>query len=337
MLGLRRADPPRDRLRRRAAPALHGVRAAFAPEVEGDEVRDLYRGDEYFAAYPGGMVDEDAGPLRDVEARGRLELVRAAAAPPARLLELGAAAGQFLAMARDAGYDVAGIEPTDNGAQTARERHGLEIHNGFVEDVELPAASFDVACAWHVLEHIAPPGPALERVGGWLKPGGKLLLEVPNVASLQARRAGADWALLAPEHHVSHFTPRALGRLLERSGYVVDSIRTVAYTSYLPLTMPLAWASAARNLVDRRGVAVHAAPLAPRAAPGRRRQARLEPRTARQSRGQRRSPTTPAAVSAARKAASRARGPGARPRARGGRGASSSIQRTIGATTRGQA
>jgi SAM-dependent methyltransferase len=224
-----------------------GCGLLFAPERDSASVHDLYRGDEYFEQYPGGMVEEDAARVRAIEARTRVRMVRRFVTA-GRLLELGAAAGYFLAEARAAGFDVVGIEPTDNAAVAAREHFGLEVLHGFAEEVELPAATFDAVCAWHVLEHISEPLPTIERVREWLAPGGHLFLEVPNIASVQARRRGAGWSMLFPEHHVAHYSPTSLRALLERAGMDVRLTRTVAYTTYRPATSPIAWASGARHL-----------------------------------------------------------------------------------------
>jgi 2-polyprenyl-3-methyl-5-hydroxy-6-metoxy-1,4-benzoquinol methylase len=220
---------------------------AFRSGPASELVHDLYRGASYLAAYGGGAVSDEPEPLRDQEARVRVAMVRAAV-PAGRLLEIGAAGGHFLAEARKEGFDVTGIEPTDNGAESARRRFGLEILQGFVEEVDLPPSSFDAICAWHVLEHIPEPRGSLERTREWLRPGGALLIEVPNAASVRARRAGPDWMHLDLTHHVSQFTPQALGTLLERSGFAVERVQTVAYSSYRPPRSPLRLASAALEL-----------------------------------------------------------------------------------------
>src|SRR4051794_7499750 len=156
--------------------------------VFGDlgDVHDLYVGETYLAEYGGGAVSDEPEPRRDEEARVRVELVRSVV-PGGRLLEVGSAGGHFLAAAREAGYDVLGIEPSGAGAEAARRRFGLEVREGFVEEIALPAESFDAIASFHVLEHIPDPLPALERLHSWLKPGGALVLEVPNRVSRQAR------------------------------------------------------------------------------------------------------------------------------------------------------
>jgi SAM-dependent methyltransferase len=149
--------------------------------------------------------------------RRRLSLLGGVAPPPARLLDVGAGRGRFVAAARAAGYDALALEPSARGAQAAAEL-GVPVRAETVERAQLPAGEFEVICAWHVLEHLQDPGGALERIAGWLAPGGTLLLGVPNLASLQARVGGECWYHLDVPRHRVHFTPRGLAALLDSSG-----------------------------------------------------------------------------------------------------------------------
>jgi SAM-dependent methyltransferase len=119
----------------------------------------------------------------------RLALLRRLAAPPARVLDAGAGQGRFVAGARAAGYDAAGIEPALRGVQRAA-LAGVPVRRASIERAEIEPGSLDAVTLWHVLEHLEDPGEALTRISSWLVPGGGLLLGVPNLASLQARVAG---------------------------------------------------------------------------------------------------------------------------------------------------
>jgi SAM-dependent methyltransferase len=216
----------------------------FGEVRDSAAVHDLYRGDTYLASYEGGAVSDAPEPLREQEARVRVDILQRAV-PSGRVLEIGAAGGHFLAEARRRGYEVVGIEPTDNGVASARRRFGLELEQGFVEEVELPAASLEAVVGFHVLEHIPAPLATLERLHAWLKPGGAIFFEVPNAASRRARRQKGLWGPLDLEHHVSQFTPEAIGMLLDRAGFDVDWVRSVAYTTYWSTADPRRYASIA--------------------------------------------------------------------------------------------
>jgi len=203
----------------------------FAPERSAGELHELYDAD-YFGDHAGGGDYAGQAAQRHHEAAVRIRFLRHFAPPPGRLLETGAAGGHFVAAATAAGYDVTGVEPVRVMAEQARAELGVQLEVGFLEEVELAEGSFDVAVAFHVLEHIADPVAALERMRAALRPGGLLVLEVPNVESVAAQR-GAAWGALEPLHHVGHYAPRSARAMLEKAGFALLHTETVPFFTYL--------------------------------------------------------------------------------------------------------
>jgi len=209
----------------------------FDPRRGAQELRDLYD-ESYFEDYGDvASYTGEAGHRRRESAR-RVRWLRRHGAR-GRLLEIGAAAGYFLEAARTAGFEVVGVEPSEAMARRGRERAGLDIRAGFIEDADLPAASFDVVAAWHVLEHIADPVGALRRLRDALRPGGLLFAEVPNVQGHNARAEKLDWKPLELRHHVAHYGPESLRRLLERAGFEVVKTSTYEFSAYNSLRQHL--------------------------------------------------------------------------------------------------
>lgn len=83
---------------------------------------------------------------------------------------------------------------------------------------------FDVVTLWHVLEHVAVPIEILREIRPYVKPGGYLLVAVPNFASLQAQFGKRHWAHLDVPRHQCHYTPDTLKNTLEVAGYTVLQI-----------------------------------------------------------------------------------------------------------------
>jgi SAM-dependent methyltransferase len=220
----------------------------FAPERTAEQVKALYDAG-YFEAYPGGEAYTEDAAQRRFEAQRRIAWLRGAGAA-GRLLEIGAAAGHFVEAAGAAGFDAMGIEPAAALAAEARAR-GVHVEAGFLEDLNLPDGSVHVACAWHVVEHIADPLGALERVRAVLRPGAPFFVEVPNIGSAWATRRGLEWVNLDPPHHVAHYTGTALSALLERAGFTVRTVETISMLAYLRpgrALRPRELAAAAREL-----------------------------------------------------------------------------------------
>ncbi|MCW3016580.1 MAG: putative S-adenosylmethionine-dependent methyltransferase, partial [Solirubrobacterales bacterium] len=133
--------------------------------------------------------------------------------------------GRFVAHARGAGYaDAAGVEPTARGTDQAATRHGVALERTTIEDAAVAAESADVVTLWHVLEHVADPAGTLDVLHGWLRPGGALVVGVPNLDSWQARIGGRRWYHLDLPRHRTHFTARGLTSLLVDHGF--DVVRT---------------------------------------------------------------------------------------------------------------
>jgi 2-polyprenyl-3-methyl-5-hydroxy-6-metoxy-1,4-benzoquinol methylase len=171
-------------------------------------------------------------PLYDAETANRvitvkreLDFIEQFTPVTGRLLDVGCSTGIFLAAARDRGWIVDGIEASDWAVSLARERFGLEqIRQGFVEDIEFEPASFDVITLWDVLEHVHSPTGVLDRLNGWLKPGGLLFVNVPNVESTAAAVLRRWWPLLLREH-LWYFSPRTLDMALSKTGFRVRRTR----------------------------------------------------------------------------------------------------------------
>ena len=134
-----------------------------------------------------------------------------------RLLDVGCALGDFLMEAKDAGWDVEGVEISHYAAQRARER-GLRVFAGRIEDLDLPAASFDVITLYDSIEHLTDPVATLAAVHRLLVPGGLVHVVTPNVGGLLARALGRFWYHFKPGEHLFYFAPATLRATLERSG-----------------------------------------------------------------------------------------------------------------------
>ncbi len=158
--------------------------------------------DAVFADY----VGQEAA--RRAHARRKLWLLRTL--PPrlprsGRLLDVGCAAGFFLAEAK-ALYEVQGVELSAWSSAYARDRLGLPVTTGTLQDAALPPAHFDIVTLWDVIEHVPDPVPLLAEAARLLRPGGRLVLTTGDWGSAYAQARQADWHLLTPPWHLSFFS-----------------------------------------------------------------------------------------------------------------------------------
>lgn len=141
-----------------------------------------------------------------------------------RLLEVGCATGLFLNAAR-LDFDVCGVEPSAWAARIARDRFGIEVHEGPFETFPASRGPFDAVAQIDVIEHVLDPRATLSRTASLLRPGGILYLVTPNIASLSAWALGSRWWGLRPAH-LTYFSPLTLGRLLDETGFAVRQMRS---------------------------------------------------------------------------------------------------------------
>jgi SAM-dependent methyltransferase len=137
------------------------------------------------------------------------------------LLDIGCGGGLFLHLASRRGFVPYGMDLFPQAVRVARGQYGLDVRQGMVGSDIWGGLRFDFLTMFHVLEHVTEPRAALEYARGLLKPGGSLIVQVPNVDSLQARCFGPRWYGLDVPRHVINFTPVALQRLLSESGFAI--------------------------------------------------------------------------------------------------------------------
>jgi SAM-dependent methyltransferase len=193
------------------------------------EAEALY-GDDYFRGE--GYEDYFQPSARRYEASLRLRWMLAGG-PVATLVEAGSAAGFFVEAAAQAGIAAYGIELSEGAARYARDQLRVDVRRGAFESC-IGADRVDVVCAFHVLEHVADPRVFLAAAFAALEPGGRLLVEVPNVTSGAARRMGAQWPGLQPQFHRWHFAPGTLSRMVIDAGFEVEHRDTAVFRSYMP-------------------------------------------------------------------------------------------------------
>ncbi len=164
--------------------------------------------------------------------------VHNAAVHKGRLLDVGCATGIFLDGMRQFGWQVQGVEPVPSAAEYARVRFGLDVFCGQLEAANFPGRSFDVITLWDVLEHVHEPRLLLAEIARLLRPGGLLILSLPNPDSLEARLLGRFWIGWDLPRHLNLFRPQLLKLQLARFGLCVTNIRSFT-AGYAVLVMSL--------------------------------------------------------------------------------------------------
>jgi SAM-dependent methyltransferase len=136
-----------------------------------------------------------------------------------RLLEVGSGAGFFLKAAERAGWQVTGIELSDEASRFAIDRLGLDIRKQPAEEALIAPAAFDAAAMFDTIEHLFEPLAVLQAVARALTPDGVLVVSTPNFDAASRFILGQPWAVLSPLEHVYYFTEDSLRRILVAAGF----------------------------------------------------------------------------------------------------------------------
>jgi SAM-dependent methyltransferase len=198
------------------------------PRLPSNIIWDMYQEDYWQSEAPRhfGYSDYLSDRERNLRTfRQRYEVIRRFKPEPGRVLDIGCAAGFFLKVMHEEGWNPVGIEPSESMAQYAREEFDLqEVYSGTLEDDSFEDNSFDVVSMWDVIEHLEDPRPILKNIRRILKQDGVLILETQNVGSVFAKLMGVKWHHYKFEEHLWHFSKETIADLLVSEGFdVVES------------------------------------------------------------------------------------------------------------------
>jgi SAM-dependent methyltransferase len=146
------------------------------------------------------------------------------------LLDFGCGKGKFASLAKDNGWQAKCVETSIERAEYAKKIYGLDVDTRFYTTGKIFSIDFDTLTLFHVIEHLPHPGTLLnELIQQNVKQDGLVVIEVPNINSLQARIAGSHWMHLDPPRHISHFTPSRLDQLAGELGLVPRRTRYFSF------------------------------------------------------------------------------------------------------------
>lgn len=197
----------------------------LTPRPGPDELERYYPQD--YISYPLAIEDEPS-PLRRFDRAYGLhkrcrEVIRRAG-PSGRILDVGCATGIFLNGMQQRGWQAVGVEPSHYAVEYARSRFGLDVVEGFLEEAHFPGESFDAVSLWDVLEHVPSPADTLAEIARLLKPGGWLVLSLPNPESWERGWFGPYWAGWDVPRHFHLFNRAVLKRYLENAGLWLSEV-----------------------------------------------------------------------------------------------------------------
>lgn len=178
------------------------------------KAKDIVEG--YSSAVDEAYVSQAEGRIQSF--RKSMEEIEKTYGKKGKILDVGCAAGFFLAAAKEKGWECRGVEPSKWLGEWGSKKFGIKIDQGVLEEQNYPAKSFDVVTLWDVLEHVPDPSKTLAECKRVLKDDGILVLNYPNIGSSLAKIAGKRWWFLLSVH-LTYFVPETIKKMLERQGF----------------------------------------------------------------------------------------------------------------------
>lgn len=145
-----------------------------------------------------------------------------------KLLDIGAGTGDFLAFVKTKNWEVMGIEPSQKAKQLAQKKGVPFVENS----QELSDNSYDVITMWHVLEHVRDLEKQLTELKRICKPGGYIIIAVPNFKSYDANIYKEYWAAYDVPRHIWHFSKTAIQKLFNQNEMKLQKVHPMYFDSF---------------------------------------------------------------------------------------------------------
>lgn len=199
------------------------------PQPSLEKLPSYYESDDYISHTDGkrSFFEKMYHAVKSIALKNKLKLINAQASKGS-LLDIGAGTGEFLLVAKNNGWNVTGIEPSDKAK-------GIAINKGisFANDLEsLADQSFDVITMWHVLEHVPNLEHQMAELKRLIKPNGTVIIAVPNFKSFDAKHYGAFWAAYDVPIHLWHFSKTAIQKLFSQHQLELVKVLPMKFDSF---------------------------------------------------------------------------------------------------------
>ena len=143
---------------------------------------------------------------------------------PGKLLEIGSANGDFLVGMRNRGWNVQGVEISNDAAEFCQRKHNLKVFNGELLKRPDNGERFDVVVMWAVLPHISNPVPVVSYASQLLASHGKFIVCCANIDSFAAHYMKNNWGHLDLPRHYCMWSPSTVKKLFSMIGLTLIDI-----------------------------------------------------------------------------------------------------------------
>ncbi len=200
------------------------------PLPSAGEIAGFYPDQYWWSGSRSTLLKRLESIYRRIALRSHVSFIRTAAkripsGSALRLLDVGCGSGTLIGLLKRRGFEVLGVDTSEEAAKVARIESDVRVVTGTLATAGLEHASFDIVTLFHVMEHVTNPREVLAEVRRVLRPGGVLVLQVPNIDSWQYRWFGKKWYGLDIPRHVIDYSRASIVQLVEDSGFTVRRLK----------------------------------------------------------------------------------------------------------------
>ena len=217
------------------------------PRPKIEELPSYYKSENYISHTDSkrSFLDWSYQQVKNFMLQNKIKWINKELPAKGKILDLGAGTGDFLVAAKNNGWEVFGVEPNSKARKLAAQK-GIDL----LEDVgSLPKQFFEVITLWHVLEHVPNLEKQIEELDRLLKPGGLLVIAVPNYKSYDAQKYKEHWAAYDVPRHLYHFSPHSIKKIFKSKGFELTSQKGLFFDAFYVSLLSEKYRSGSSNIL----------------------------------------------------------------------------------------
>ena len=174
------------------------------PQPSKEELPSYYESEAYISHTDGkkGLMPYLYQTVKKYALSKKLRLITILNRKPGTLLDIGAGTGEFLKLAKQYGWEISGVEVSEKARAFSKQK-GIDLQTSIDR---YKGQQFDVITLWHVLEHLPDLENTITKIEALLRPGGSLVVAVPNFNAYDAKFYKQFWAAYDVPRHLWHFS-----------------------------------------------------------------------------------------------------------------------------------
>ena len=194
------------------------------------DIENYYKSEDYISHTDSkkSLLDKSYQLVRNYALKRKLSLINSFNVKEKNVLDIGAGTGDFLNTCKSNGWNVFGVEPSNDARLIAKEK-GVKLKSKLEE---LPINKFDVITLWHVLEHVDNLCEYVSKLKELLTDTGRLVIAVPNYKSYDANYYKEYWAAFDVPRHLWHFSQASIHKIFSEEDMLVEKTLPMKFDAY---------------------------------------------------------------------------------------------------------